>query len=356
MTDLNVLLETLLTLPGPSGYEHPIAEYLLDLWGQVADEVRRSPLGSVHALKRGQGTAPRPKALFAAHMDTIGLIVSQIEGEFLRVQPIGGLDPRVLPGQPVVVHGREPVPGLLVAPPDHLLPPDLRGKPVPVEHLLVDTGLPARQVRRLVQVGDVITFGTAPEKLEGDLLRGPGLDNRASVAALTEALHLLQERSHTWDAVFVATVQEEETLGGAATSAFAERPQLAVAVDVTFATGPGVGEDKGFPLGEGITIGWGPNIHPALHRRLKELAERLEIPAKVEYLPTHSGTDAMALQVAAEGIPTAVVSIPLRYMHTPVEVVSLKDIRRAGRLLAEFVAALEEDVSGWLKWEEDDLG
>jgi len=345
--------KSLLTAPGPSGREGTVAERIAALWEPLADEVYRSPLGSVHALKRGRGAEPRNKILFAAHMDTIGLIVSQIEGEFLRVQPIGGLDPRVLPGQPVVVHGREPVPGLLVAPPDHLLPPDLRGKPVPVEYLLVDTGLPARRLRRFVQVGDAITFGTAPEKLEGDLIRGPGLDNRASVAALTGALELLRERPVLWDAVFVATVQEEETLGGALTSAFAERPRIAVAVDVTFATGPGGGEEKGFPLGEGITLGWGPNIHPAVHRRFKELAERLEIPHQVEYLPTHSGTDAMALQVAAEGAPGMVVSIPLRYMHTPVEMVSVKDVRRAARLLAEFVAALDETADEWLRWEDE---
>ncbi len=344
-------IQTLLSVPGPSGREAAIADHVAQLWDPLADEIYRTPLGSVHALKRGRGTEPRPKVLFAAHMDTIGLIVSQIEGEFLRVQPIGGLDPRVLPGQPVVVLGREPVPGLLVALPDTLLPADLQGKPVPIEHLVVDTGLTERQLRRRVQVGDPITFGTAPTFLEGDVIRGPGLDNRASVAALTEALHVLQDRASVWDAVFVATVQEEETLGGALTSAFAERPQIAVAVDVTFATGPGVGEDKGFPLGEGITLGWGPNVHPALHRRFKELAEALEIPHQVEYLPTHSGTDAMALQVVAEGVPSMVVSIPLRYMHTPVEMVSLKDVRRAGRLLAEFVATLETETP-WLTWEE----
>ncbi len=345
-------MQALLEAPGPSGRETAVAEYIARWWQELADEVHRTPLGSVHALKRGRGDAPRPKVLFAAHMDTIGLMVSQIEGDFLRVQPIGGLDPRVLPGQQVVVHGRESLPGLLVAPPDWLLPPGLRGKPVPVSYLLVDTGLPERRLRRLVRVGDFITFGAAPQALDGDLLRGPGLDNRASVMALAGALEALQGRQHYWDAVFVATVQEEETLGGAFTAAFAERPQIAVAVDVTFATGPGVGEDKGFPLGEGIALGWGPNVHPALHRRFKKLAEALEIPHQIEYLPTHSGTDAMALQVVAEGVPSMVVSIPLRYMHTPVEMVSLKDVRRAARLLAEFVAALDGSVDDWLKWED----
>ncbi|RMD62969.1 M42 family peptidase, partial [Candidatus Parcubacteria bacterium] len=127
------------------------------------------------------------------------------------------------------------------------------------------------------------------------------------------------------------------------TSAYALRPDLAVAVDVTFGKGPGANDYRAFPIGEGVTLGWGPNIHPGLYRRFEEVARRLEIPCQREVMPRHSGTDAVALQVTAEGIPSMVVSIPLRYMHTPVEVVSLKDIQRAGRLLAEFAAGLEAE-------------
>jgi putative aminopeptidase FrvX len=123
-----------------------------------------------------------------------------------------------------------------------------------------------------------------------------------------------------------------------------------VAIDVTFGSGPGSPGHKTFPLGMGVTLGWGPNIHPALFQAFKELAERLEIPYKMEAMPRHSGTDAYALQVAAEGLPTMVVSIPLRYMHTPVEMVSMKDIRRAGRLLAEFAAQLDDEFMNKLAW------
>ncbi|RME08872.1 MAG: M20/M25/M40 family metallo-hydrolase [Anaerolineae bacterium] len=173
------------------------------------------------------------------------------------------------------------------------------------------------------------------------LIAGHSLDNRASVVALTHCLELLQGRAHIWDVWAVATAQEEETLGGAATSAFDLQPDLAIAVDVTWAQGPETPKHKAFPLGEGIPLGWGPNIHPGLHRAVKETAERLEIPVHLEPMPRHSGTDAYALQTARQGVPTLVVSIPLRYMHTPVEMVDLRDIRRAGRLLAEFVAGLE---------------
>lgn len=147
-------------------------------------------------------------------------------------------------------------------------------------------------------------------------------------------------------------MQEEETLGGAMTSAFQLHPALAVAVDVTFAASPGSPSHKTYPLGKGPTLGWGPNVHPALFKAFKELAERLEIPYSVEAMPRHSGTDVFAMQVTAEGIPSMVVGIPLRYMHTPVEMVSMKDIERASRLLAEFTASLEVDFIEKITWED----
>jgi endoglucanase len=147
-------------------------------------------------------------------------------------------------------------------------------------------------------------------------------------------------------------VQEEVTLGGALTSAFQLRPTLAVAIDVTFASSPGSPAHLSFPLGKGLTLGWGPTIHPALQKAFKDLADRLEIPYKLEAMPRRSGTDADALQLAAEGIPTMVLGIPLRYMHTPVEMAAMKDIARTGRLIAEFAAALDEKFIDTLVWDD----
>jgi endoglucanase len=214
---------------------------------------------------------------------------------------------------------------------------------VPTKYLLVDTGLKPRQVNRLVRTGDLISFAQEPVSLQGDTLVGKSLDNRASVGALTLCLEQLQSRLHAWDVWAVATVQEEVTMGGARTSAFQLRPQLAVAVDVTWAKSPGTPDHETFPLGKGLTLGWGPNIHPGLHKSFKALADKLEIPYALEVMPRHSGTDAFSLQVAAEGIPTMVISIPIRYMHTPVEIVNLKDIQRTAHLLSEFIAHLEID-------------
>lgn len=353
MTEILTLLKRLVTAPGLSGYEGPVRALIEEAWQPLTDEISLSRLGSLHALKRGSASEPRPRILLAAHMDAIGLMVTGVVADFLRITEIGGLDARVLPGQPVTVHGREDLPGMIVQPPAHLLPEVARNGPVELKYLLVDTGLRARELQRQVRTGDLVSFAQPPMELQGETLAGHSLDNRASVVALTHCLQQLQGRSHAWDVWAVATVQEEETLGGARTSAFELRPDLAVAVDVTHAKGPGSPEHKTYPLGKGPALGWGPNVHPGVHKAFKELADRLEMPYNVEVMPLHSGTDAFALQVTAEGIPSMVLSIPLRYMHTPVEVVAIKDITRTGYLLAEFVAQLEVDFMDKLTWEED---
>lgn len=343
MTDLLPFLKQMISVSGLSGYEDPISDLIYETWQPLTDELSRSGIGSLHGLRRGSGLEPRPSILLATHMDAIGLMVTAIVDGFLRITQVGGIDARVLPGQLVTVHGRKDLPGVVVQPPAFLLPPEANKGAVPLPNLLVDTGLLPREVARQVRVGDLISFATEPVELGANTLAGHSLDNRASVAALTHCLDLLQFRQQIWDVWAVATVQEEETLGGALTSAFDLNPKLAVAIDVTFAKGPGTSDDKTYPMGGGITLGWGPNIHPGLHKKFKELADKLEIPSILEPLPRHSGTDAMALQIAREGVPTMVISIPLRYMHTPVEVISMKDVKRTGRLLAEFITELDED-------------
>jgi len=356
MIETKEFLKTLISAPGLSGHEGPVREIIAGAWKPLVDEINESRLGSLHGLKRARPAredgAPAPGILLAAHMDAIGLMVAGVVGEFLRLSPIGGLDPRVLPGQPVIVHGRQDLPGLIVLPPARFLPPDLPDGSVPIRYLLVDTGLPAAQLKRQVRIGDLISFAQSPLELKGDTLAGHSLDNRASVAAVTLCLQELQNRNHSWDVWAAATVQEEVTLGGASTSAFQIRPSLAVAIDTTWARGPGAPEHKSYPMGKGPTLGWGPNIHPGLFRMFQNLADRLEIPYQIEVMPAHSGTDAIAIQVTEEGIPCMVLSIPLRYMHTPVEVISMKDVTRTAHLLAEFIASLEPDTMDKLTWDE----
>jgi len=161
------------------------------------------------------------------------------------------------------------LPAVIVQPSSHLLPEDAREGPVDLQYLLVDTGLHGRELSRLVRVGDLVSFAQPPMELAGETLAGHSLDNRASVAALTHCLQELQDRRHLWDVWAVATVQEEETLGGARTSAFELRPELAVAIDVTHGRGPGIPDHKAYPLGKGPALGWGPNIHPGLHQEIE---------------------------------------------------------------------------------------
>lgn len=356
MADILPFLKSLLSVPGLSGHEGPLASLIERQWRPLSDELSLSRLGSLHALKRGYGPAPRPSILLAAHMDAIGLIVTHIQDGFLRVDAIGGVDARILPGQIVRVHAtgggkQTDLPGLVVLPPARLLPPGAGDGAVELSHLFVDLGLLPLQVAESVRVGDLVSFGAEAVEMSGEIVSGHSLDNRASVAAVTLCLQELQSKSHAWDVWAVATVQEEVTLGGAATSAFHLRPSLSIAVDVTYGRGPGTDGWNTFPIGKGPTLGYGPNVHPALYRRFKELAEGLEIPYATELMPASSGTDGMAMQVTAEGIPNFVLSIPIRNMHTPVEMAALKDIQRAGRLLAAFVAGLEVDFLETLTWD-----
>lgn len=352
MNDLLPFLKQLISAPGLSGYETPVCDLIEATWRPLTDEVYLSRLGSLHAIRHGRGRAPRPTLLLAAHMDAIGLMVSSIDAGFLHLTPVGYLDARVLPGQLVTVHGCTDLPGVIVQPPKHLLPEDVSDDQAGVEHLLVDTGLPAAEVERQVRLGDLVSFAQPPFEMGEGYLAGHSLDNRASIAAVTQCLIELQNRELDWDVCAVATTQEEETMVGARTSAYRVQPALAVAIDVTFGSGPGSPANKTFPLGEGPTLGWGPVVHPKLHGVFKHLAARLEIPYKMEIMPKLTGTDGDALQVSRGGVPTMVVSIPLRYMHTPVEVVSIRDIQTTAHLLAEFAAGLDGDFLDKLVWDD----
>lgn len=347
------LLKQLISLPGLSAYEGPARAAIETAWRPLVDELSVSRLGSLHGLRKGRGPEPRPRLLLAAHMDAIGLMVTAIQDGLLRFTEVGGIDPRILPGQLVTVHGRRDLPAVVVQPSERLLPPSQKDRAVEMQYLFADTGLLPEEVAQQVRIGDLISFAQPPLDLPGDVLAGHSLDNRASVAAVTHCLYELQSRLFDWDVWAVATVQEEETLGGAITSSFDLRPQLAIAIDVTFAKGPGAMDHRAYGFGKGPTLGWGPNVHPALFRSFKEIAEELDLPFQVENMPQHSGTDAFGMQIVAEGIPTLVLGLPLRYMHTPVEAVVLKDIARCGRLLAEFITRLKPDYMETFRWDKE---
>lgn len=342
MTNIEPFLYSMLSVPGLSGFEGPVREIIAEQWHPLVDEISISRIGSLHAIRKA--SAPeRPSLLIAAHMDAVGLMVRKIENGFLQISPIGGLDTRILPGQPVIVHGKKEIPGIVQMLPDRLMPSIETGKPPRFSRLFVDTGYSDQEIKELVRVGTLVSFAQPPLQMGDGYLAGHSLDNRASVAALTVCLEELKNFNLQWNTWFAATVQEEERLHGAYTSAYQIQPDLAIAVDVTFAKGPGSDDYHTFPLGKGPTLGIGPNIHPAILNQFRQLVEEMDMPYSIETMPLSSGTDGMAMQVTAAGIPNMVLSIPIRYMHTPIEMVSINDIMRAGRLLARFITKLKAD-------------
>jgi len=341
---LKEFLQRLSEASGVSGYEASVRETVREEYSLYADEIRVDTLGSLIALKRGQVAqgAPRRSIMLAGHMDEIGLLVTKLEKGFVRFATVGGFDLRVLLGQEVVVHGRRELPGIVGARPPHVLSQEERDKTVPLEKLFIDVGLSEDELGRWVRVGDMITVRRNLVELAGDMLSGKAFDDRAAVACIAHCLFHLSSLKHAWDVYAVATVQEETGLKGALTSAFGIAPDIGVAIDVGHGNMPGVSEADTVKIGGGPAIGFGPNIHPLMYSRLVETAKAHEIAHQTDPIPGRSGTDAWAIQVTREGIPTALLSIPLRYMHTSVETLSCKDLERIGRLLAFFIAGLDE--------------
>ncbi|MCY3831780.1 MAG: M42 family metallopeptidase [Chloroflexi bacterium] len=334
-------LKRLVETHAPSGYEAPVAELLRGEWADLVDEFASDRLGSLIGIKRGaSGNGSARKIMLAAHMDEIGLMVREIEDGFIYLHRVSGIDARVMLAQPVLVHGERTLPGVVATMPPHMLTAADRKQFQPIDSLVVDVGLPAAEVERLVRIGDLVTVEGALLDLKGRKVAAKAMDDRACIAVITTCLELLRGVNHSWDVYATATVQEEVGLRGATTAANYIEPDCAIALDVGFAEQPGV--SPGGKLGGGPQLGIGANFHPKLVERLQKVAAYYEIPWQADIMPARTGTDAWAIQVSREGVPTALLSIPLRNMHSPVETLDLKDIERTGRLLAHFIGQLDE--------------
>lgn len=346
------LLKSLSEASGVSGYEDQVRELVVEAFTALADEVRVDSMGSVIALKKGVGPEPRHRVMLAAHMDEIGLIVSKLDRGFLRFTQVGGFDVRTLMGQEVIVHGRRDLPGIIGSRPPHVLSADERNKPVPMDELFIDVGLMEVELGTAVRIGDLVTIRRPFIELKNGLVSGKAFDDRAAVVSVALCLDALQTLKHEWDVYAVATVQEEVGVRGATTSTYGIVPDIGIAIDVGFGKQPGVSERDAIELDKGPALTIGPNIHPAMWSELKRVADTFEIPVQVEVDPRPTGTDARAIQVTREGIPTALLSIPLRNMHTPIETLATKDLARTGRLMAQFIAGLDDAFVDRLSWEE----
>ena len=346
MSELNIreTLKDLMTHSGISGCEEEMAKRIATAFSHFTDDVRVDKVGNLIAKVEGDGPGPRPTVLLAAHMDEIGLMVTKIEkGGFLRITNVGGVDPRTQVAQEVMVFGRDGAyPGIVGSKPPHLTSAAERGKAAPLEDLFIDIAMPEEMVREKVRIGDMVTVRRTPFELPFDRVSGKSLDNKASVASVLECLTELKRLKCNVDVLAVATVQEERGRVGAGPAAYGCNPDLAIAIDVTFGDMPGGPADASFPLGSGPAIGFGPNLHRKLSAAMVETAERINMAYDREILPSDTGTDAWQMQTRRAGIPTGLVSIPLRYMHTSVETVCYRDIANTGKLLAHTIAGIDK--------------
>jgi len=336
------LLKRLSETPGIAGREEAMRVIVREALTGHVDEMTVDRLGNVIARRKGSG----PKVVVAAHMDEIGFLVSHVDEEtgFLRIEPVGGFDPRTLIAHRVAVHARGGVTyGLIGTKPVHILTEEERKKTPEMKDLFVDIGLAGKAAKEQVRVGDPVTLVQTFNEV-GDLVTGKALDDRLGVYVGIEALRRLKK--HKAEVYFVATVQEEVGLRGARTAAFAIAPDIGVALDVTIACDiPGVpAHEQVSRLGKGVAIKVKDSAsisHPGLVQFLVHLAEERKIQYQLEILP-RGGTDAGAIQPTREGVAVITISIPTRYVHTVVESAHKEDIEAAINLLVAFLETCHE--------------
>ena len=342
-------LKKILETPSVTGTEVCVAERVRKRLANVADSIETNVMGSVHATLKGKGNAP--SVMIAAHMDEVGLMVTYISEEgFLSVAAVGGVDAAILPGMRVDVHTKQgTLRGVVGRKPIHLISPDERKNVTALDDLVIDLGMSAKHVKKAVSIGDVITYGVGFEDFGDGMAVSRGFDDKMGVYIAVRVLEeLAKAGGASGDYICAATVQEEIGLRGGTTSAYGVHPDIAIALDVTHATDyPGIDPTKYGKLacGEGPVIARGPNINPVVFDRLKAAAKKAKVPVQIEAEPRVTGTDAAAMQIQRGGKATGLVSVALRYMHTPTEVIALKDLEACVKLLVQFILDLDEEVT-----------
>jgi endoglucanase len=339
-------LQTLLETPSPSGYEQRIQSVVRGYAAGFSEDTRTDTHGNVYLTRFAADRTSAPRILLAGHCDQIGLMVQHIDSDgFLFVQPIGGWDVQILLGQHLTVWTASgPVPGVVARKAIHLLTPEERKKVPEFTDLWVDIGGKNKDdVEAVVKPGDPVTFELGLRELKNGLVASPALDDKVGLWVVVEALRLLHGRTLSASTTSVSTVAEEIGLRGATTATYKVDPQVGIAVDVCHATDTPSGDKKQLgdvKCGAGPVLFRGPNINPRVFDLLESTAKDHGIPVQVRGVARATGTDANAIQISRAGVATALIGIPNRYMHSPVEVVHLDDLSNAAKLLAEFCAVV----------------
>lgn len=334
--------------PSPSGFEQPAQRIWRREVEGVADALRGDVMGNAIA-RIGGSLADPPRVMLAGHCDEIGFMVSYIDDQgFLYFAPIGGVDAHLVPGQRVLVHaGSGPVPGVVGKKPLHLMEAKDRETVVKFKNQFVDIGCASRaEAEALVAVGDPLTFAVGLERLQGSRVTSRAFDDKMGAFVVARVLQEVRRRGAIGAELFgVSTVQEEIGLRGGTTSAYGIDPDVAIVVEVGFASDhPDVDKKEigDFRLGGGPILARGANINPVLFELLRATARDEGIPVQIMGAPRATGTDANVIQLCRGGVATALVKVPLRYMHSPVEVLDLEDMKATVRLLAAAVARIRD--------------
>jgi len=343
-------LKALVETGGPSGYEQPVQALFRRQAESYGAEVEIDFLGNAIATINRAG---QPRVMLAGHADEIGFLTRYVDDDgYIYFAGVGGWDAEVAIGQRVTIHtANGPVPGVIGKRAIHLMDEEDRKKKSELYRLWIDIGVPDRAAaEKVVAIGDPVTMRVPLERLQGDLAAAKSFDNRMAVWICAETLRLLRGKSFSAGVYSVSTVQEEIGLRGARTSAFGINPPVGIALDVCHSTDyPDADKRKvgDIRLGRGPVISRGANINPRVFELLLRAAREEGIPVQVEAAPAGTGTDANTMQINQAGMATGLVSVPLRYMHTPCEVLSLGDLENAARLCAAFIQRVTPEQS-WI--------
>ncbi len=332
------LLKALTDSIGVTGSEYDFACMLKEMLSKYTDECYVNKFNSCIGVKRSKYENAQT-VLLEAHLDQIGMMVSEIDDNgFVKFVSLGGIDPRILPAAEVYILGKENVYGVIGAKPPHLMTKEDSEKSAKITDMLIDTGYKGDRLRELISVGDSVVLKSEFSSMLNESVSSKAMDNRAGITAVFGCLEKLRGMELDYNIAVLFSSEEEMGLYGAYTADFKDTIDLAVVVDVTHGMTPDSKDLEGvFPLDSGAVICRGPNLHPKLTNRVIEIAKRENISYDIEAAAGSSGTDAWAIQTLKSGIPTVLISIPLKYMHTSVEVLSLNDIESVSRLMAEIV-------------------
>ena len=342
--EIKNLLKELCELSGPAGFEEQVTAHVKTMLEPYMDETWIDVMGNVIGVRKC-GKENAKKLLFDAHIDEIGLIVTSIEEGFLRFAGLGGLDARVIPATGVTICTDPPLYGVVSVLPPHILKSEDTEKNFKIEDLFIDIGMTHDEAVKIVTPGTHGVIAHGVKDIEGNKICGKAIDDRVGFVAILCALELLKETKLDVDLYIMASVQEEVGLRGATTGSYSIDPDYCVVIDVDHAKTPDAkASEANTILGDGVIITRGPNMNPAFTETVFKLAEKNEIKHQTGVIPDGSGTNARAIQISREGVATALLGIPMKYMHSANELASLDDIEAAAKLFSETAKAMKGEL------------